>query len=291
MSNQVTEDYPGKALSTEELKAKVTADANIVSIKKSKFPTEIIDLPSKGRLYPKDNSLSSGKVEMKYMTAKEEDILTSANLIQKGVVIDTLLRALLISNGEGQSVSYGDLVVGDKNAIMVAARVLGYGAEYPVEIACPACKTKQKITIDLAALENKDVDDSLLENGPIFDFELPASKRMLTFKILTHNDEKAVEEESKKMKKKNFGGNGISYDLTSRLKYMIVSVDGVADIKTVKDFVENEFLSRDSLAFRKHIEAISPDVDMSVRFECEDCSHEEPSIQMPMNVSFFWPGA
>ena len=194
MSNQVTEDYPGKSLSIEELKAKVTADANIATIKQSKFPTEIIDLPSKGKLYPADSPLSSGRVEMKYMTAKEEDILTSSNLIQKGIVIDTLLRALIISNGEGKSVNYGDLCIGDKNAIMVAARVLGYGADYPVEMSCPACQNKQKSSIDLASLENKVIDESLLADGPIFDFHLPASKRDITFKILTHNDEKKFTE-------------------------------------------------------------------------------------------------
>jgi hypothetical protein len=291
MSNKVTEDYPGKSLSIEELKAKVTAESNIESVKKSKFPTEIIDLPSKGRLYPPDSSLSSGRVEMKYMTAKEEDILTSSNLIQKGIVIDTLLRALIVSNGDGKSVNYGDLCIGDKNAIMVAARILGYGADYPVEMSCPSCQNKQKSSIDLASLENKVIDESLLDNGPIYDFYLPASKRDLTFKILTHNDEKKIEEEAKQMKKKNFGGNGVTYELTSRLKHMIQSVDGVEDSKAIKDFVENEFLSRDSLAFRKHIEAMSPDVDMGIFFECESCGHEEPSIQMPMNVQFFWPGA
>ena len=291
MSNKVTEDYPGKTLSVEELKAKVTAEANVEAAKKSKFPTEIVELPSKGLVYSSDSPLSSGKVELKYMTAKEEDILTSSNLIQKGVVIDTLLRALIVSNGEGQPVNYGELIIGDKNAIMIAARILGYGSEYPVEIVCPSCQTKSKIKVDLSSLKNKEIDESLLKNGPVYDFNLPASKRDITFKILTHNDEKKVEEESKKMKKKNFGGNGVSYELTSRLKHMILSVDGETDVKSIKNFVENEFLSRDSLAFRKHIETMSPDVDMTIPFECEHCGHEEPSIQMPMNVNFFWPGA
>ena len=291
MSNKVTEDYPGKALSVEELKAKVTAEANVEAAKKSKFPTEIIELPSKGLVYSSESPLSSGKVEMKYMTAKEEDILTSSNLIQKGVVIDTLLRALIVSNGEGQPVNYGELTIGDKNAIMVAARILGYGSEYPVEMTCPHCQAKSKLEVDLSSLENKEVNESLLKDGPVYEFHLPASKRDITFKILTHNDEKKVEEEAKKMKKKNFGGNGVTYELTSRLKHMILSVDGATDLKTIKNFVENEFLSRDSLAFRKHIETMSPDVDMTIPFECEHCGHEEPSIQMPMNVNFFWPGA
>jgi len=289
--NKVTDDYPGKALSTDELKQKLASDANTSLIKESKFPTEIIELPSKGLIYPKDSALSSGKVEMKYMTAKEEDILTSSNLIQKGVVIDALLMALIIGNGEGRSVNYNDLIIGDKNAIMIAARVLGYGAEYPVEMSCPACGVKQKQVVDLTSLENKVSEMGSADAEGRFEFTLPVSKKVLTFKVLTHADEKLVEAEAKRMKKKTIGGNGVTYELTSRFKYMITAVDGEDDKATIKAFVDNEFLSRDSLAFRKHIQTVSPDVDMTIYFECDACGHEDASVQMPMNVQFFWPGA
>jgi len=289
--NKVTDDYPGKALSTDELKQKLANETNVALAKESKFPTEIIELPSGGKLYPEGSPLSSGKVEMKYMTAKEEDILTSANLIQKGVVIDALLRALIVSNGEGQSVNYSDLVIGDKNAIMVAARVLGYGADYPVEMTCPACGAKHKQTVDLTTLENKEAEAGSVNSEGLFTFKLPVSKKALTFKILTHADEKLVEAESKRMKKKKVGGNGVTYELTSRFKYMIVAIDDDDDKTKIRAFVENEFLSRDSLAFRQHVEAVSPDVDMTVYFECDSCGHEDSSVQMPMNVQFFWPRA
>ena len=228
---------------------------------------------------------------MKYMTAKEEDILTSANLIQKGVVIDSLLRALVVGNSEGLSINYNDLVIGDKNAIMIAARVLGYGADYPVEIACPSCQHKNSVNVNLADLNNKSFDESNFDNNNEFDFKLPASKRVLTFKILSHGDEKAIDSEAKRMKKRTLGSAGVTFELTSRLKSMILSVDGDTEVKTIKSFVENEFLSRDSLAFRKYVESISPDVDMTVYFECDSCEHVDTSIQMPMNVNFFWPGA
>jgi hypothetical protein len=289
--NKVTDDYPGKALSTDDLKQKLASEANMSLIKESKFPTEIVDLPSGGILYPPGSALASGKVEMKYMTAKEEDILTSANLIQKGVVIDTLLRALIVSNGEGQSVNYNDLVVGDKNAIMIAARVLGYGADYPVEMACPSCGVKQKQSIDLTTIENKNCDTDAADENGRFAFKLPVAKKTLTFKILTHADEKLVEAESKRMKKKKVGGNGVTYELTSRFKYMIVAIDGEEDKTAIRAFVDNDFLSRDSLAFRQYAESVSPDVDMTVYFECDSCGHEDSSVQMPMNVHFFWPRA
>jgi len=282
---KISEEYPGKELSTDELKDKLVAETKVTKIAESKFPTEIVDLPSQGKLYPEGHPLTSGKVEMKYMTAKEEDILTSQNLIQKGVVIDMLLRSLIVSNGEGAVVNYDDLVIGDKNAIMVAARVLGYGAEYPVEVSCPKCQKKIKETVDLGTLENKDVDFG--DNGNDYEFVLPLSKKTISFKILTHSDEKKIETESKRMKKKT-KTTQISYDLTSRLKTIITSVDGEDTKLAIDNFVENEFVSRDSLAFRKHLDTISPDVDMTIFFECDSCQHEG-DIAIPMTVDFFWP--
>jgi hypothetical protein len=283
---KVTESYPGKELSTEELKQQLVADTKIAQAKEAKFPTEIIDLPSKGLLYPEEHPLSTGRVEMKYMTAKEEDILTSQNLIQKGVVIDMLLRSLIVGNGEGKRVNYDDLVLGDKNAIMVAARVLGYGAEYPIEQTCPKCQAKSTETIDLANLDNKQVDITS-KNQNIFEFTLPLSKKVIEFKILSHKDEAKVAETAKRMKKKAHSSQ-VSFELTSRLKAMILSVDGEDDRKAIDNFVENEFISRDSLAFRKNLDVVTPDVDMTHFFECSQCGHED-SVQIPLTVEFFWP--
>ena len=287
MTKQMTEDYPGKKLSTEELKQQLVQDAETKQVKESKFPTEIIDLPSKGKLYPKDHPLTSGQIEMKYMTAKEEDILTSQNLIQKGIVIDMLLRSLIVGNGSGEKVNYDDLLLGDKNAVMIAARVLGYGKDYPVEIPCPACQTKQSETIDLAGLENKDI--AITANENLFEFELPLSKKIITFKLLSHSDEEKIQNEMKRMKKKTHSST-ISYDLTSRLKQIIIAVDGDETRSTINSFVENEFISRDSLAFRTNLENVTPDVDMSIYFECDECGHET-TIPIPMSVEFFWPRA
>lgn len=281
---KLTDDYPGKEISVKELKKQLIKDANISEIKKAKFPTEIIDLPSQGKLYPEGHPLRTGKVEMKYMTAKEEDILTSTNLIQKGVVIDMLLRSLIIGNGEGDKFNYDDLLLGDKNAIMIAARILGYGAEYPVELTCPKCGHKETVNVNLAELENKDVE---IQEGNLFEFELPLSKKVIEFRLLTHADEEKIQTETKRMKKKSLSSQ-ISFDLTSRLKQLIVSVDGEDSRKAINDFVENEFISRDSLAFRNYIEEVSPDVDMTIYHECSECGADS-TVQIPMTVDFFWP--
>ena len=242
-----------------------------------KFPTEVVDLPSKGLLYPKESALSSGKIEIKYMTAKEEDILTSANLIKKGVVIDKLLESLIVD----KSVKVNDLLIGDKNAVLIASRILAYGKEYEVEVE------GRKVEVDLTTLKDKFIDESIVTNNANeFEFELPATKRKITFKFLTSADEKEIDKEIEGYKKI---GDGIGYELTTRLKHQIISIDGDSKKTSVQNFVDNEFLSRDSMAFRNYVNEIMPDVDMTSTYIDDDGNKKEFTV--PMTVSFLWPSA
>ena len=242
-----------------------------------KFPTEVVDLPSKGLLYPKDSPLSSGKIEIKYMTAKEEDILTSANLIKKGIVVEKLIEALIVD----KSIKSNELLIGDKNAVLIASRILAYGKEYEVEIA------GQRVEVDLTQLSDNKLDESLVVDGKNeFEFELPATKRKLTFKLLTSGVEKEIEKEIEGYRKV---GDGIGYDLTTRLKSQIISVDGDDKKTTINNFVDNEFLSRDSIAFREYLNKISPDVDMTSTYIDSDGIEKEFTV--PMTVTFLWPAA
>ena len=234
------------------------------------FPTEIVELPSKGLLYSEDNPLSSGQVEMKYMTAKEEDILTNRNYIEKGIVIDKLLESLIVSK-----VNYDDLLVGDKNALMVAARILGYGQEYSFEYK------DEEITVDLSLLENKELEEGTYTKGiNKFAFTTPATNNVIEFKFLTHKDNKNIDREKESLKKihKNY-----SAELTTRLKHVIVSVDGETDKKVINDFVDNRLLARDARALRAYIKEIQPDVPLSFYHD------EEGEVSIPVNVNFFWP--
>ena len=150
-----------------------------------KFPTETIDLPSKGLIYPEDNPLSSGQIEMKYMTAKEEDILSNQSYINNGTVLDKLLKALIVTK-----VNYSDIIVGDKNAIMIAARVLGYGKDYEFDYK------GEKVSVDLSTLENREFDESSITRGENeFSYTLPNSGTLITYKLLTHKDEMAIDAE------------------------------------------------------------------------------------------------
>jgi hypothetical protein len=250
---------------------------NIVT--KPKLPTETVDLPSKGLLYPKENPLSSGKIEMKYMTAKEEDILTNANYIEQGVVIDKLLQALIVT-----PVDYDSLFIGDKNAIMVAARVLGYGKDYPFTYKNSRGQ-EIEASVDLSKLEDKPLDESLFTPGSNeFMFTLPHSDNQITFRLLTHGDEKRIEAEIKGLKKIN---PTLSYDITTRLKYMITSINGKRDQKDIRDFVDNYLIAKDARALREYYNKIMPNINLV--FIPEDENYVGEGIEIPISLNFFWP--
>jgi len=242
-----------------------------------KFPTEMVDLPSKGYFYFEGHPLSSGKVEVKYMTAKEEDILTSQNLIQRGTVIDKLLESLIVDT----SIKIDDMLIGDKNAIMLAARILGYGKDYEFEY------DGEEQTTDLSTLEPIDLDFSKLPKGQNeFSFELPNSKRTVTFKLLSGNDEKTISTEIEARKKIN---KDVSVELTTRLKQMLLSVDGKTEKSYINNFVENEFLSRDSFALREYLIDVTPDMNMNIKIT--DSNGKNIEVAVPITVRFFWPSA
>jgi hypothetical protein len=278
-------DLQLKAMAIQQYESQKSEDA----VTTNKFPTEIVELPSKGLLYPADSPLSSGKVEMKYMTAREEDILTTPSLIKQGVVLDKLFQSLIVGNGEGKKINYGDLLAGDKNAIMIAARVLGYGKDYEVKIETPSGEAQTEI-IDLTAITNKDIDESLITPGENrFKLTLPISKRVIEIKLLSHNDEKYIEDATKTSKKYN-RMRGIDNNVTLRLGRMILSVDGNTDQNFIHDFIENYFLSRDVQYVREFISKVQPDVDLTMSFT-DQATGEDFELQLPIGLDFFWPGA
>jgi len=250
---------------------------------KKKFPTEFIDLPSKGWFYPKGSPLASGQVELKYMTAREEDILTSANLIRKGKVIDTLINALLVTD-----VNYDDILVGDKNAIMIAARILGYGKDYDLDYTCPKCGELNKLQVDLTGLNNKELDfDKFTQYSNEFDYELPLSKNTITWRFMDGKSEKALDSELKGLAK--FASKeGPGKDLTTRLKHQIIAINGNRDVKAIREFVDAELFAQDSLALRTKMRESAPDVLTKFNFDCEACGYTE-TVDMPIDTGFFWP--
>ena len=285
---QVNDNYPksnGTELTDAQLKDLALANLARQEVKASNFPTEIISLPSKGLVYPEGNPLREGTIEMKYMTAREEDILTSQNLIKQGIVLDKLMQSMIVS-----PIRYEDLVIGDKNAIMISSRILGYGKDYQVEVACPNCQAKNKINIDLTQLPETNISEDAVMVAPgIFEFTLPQSKRVVHFRLLTTGDDKRISKEIELAKKASKTNQGVDRELTTRLKNLIVSIDGDADTRVVANFVDNELFAIDSRALRTYIREVSPDIKFEQYFACTECDHEEEALGFGIDTNFFWP--
>ena len=281
MPNPVNRDDSNK-MTDEQLKA--AAIANIGKTQTGditpSYPTEIVQLPSKGKLYPEGHPLSSGTIEMKYMTAREEDILTNQSFIANGVVLDKLFQALIVT-----PVDYNDLLLGDKNAVMIAARVLGYGKEYPITVKSPSTGEEIDYTVDLTQLGEKDMDWSKHDGSLEFDFKLPASKRTVKVHLITQRIQKKIDKELKGLEKlkKNAA-------TTTMLKHMITSIDGETDNAKVRKFVDNELLAIDSRAVRNFLQEITPDIDLSVEVPDGE-SGDTFRSKIAIGLDFFWPDA
>ena len=245
------------------------------------FPTEIIELPSRGLLYPEGHPLAAGKIGIKYMTAREEDILSTQSYIKQGVVLDKLCEAVIVTKG----VKFDDLLVGDKNALLLAARAYGYGPEYETKVTTSA-GNEVPITIDLSSVPHKVFDDTLITpHVNEFEYTLPKAGNVIKFKILTVGDQKRIDGDLKGLRKAQdiYG----TQNLTTRFRYMILSVDGNTDKSNINKFIQN-MLAVDSRAFREYINKISPDVDLEV--EGEDPETGEPfRNNFEIGVDLFYP--
>lgn len=248
------------------------------------FPTEVLALPSKGLLYPEDSPLRSGTIDVKYMTAKEEDILTSTNLIEKGLVIDRLLESVIADD----KIKLEDILIGDKNALMVGTRVLGYGKDYHVTIQDPDTDLEVEHSFDLTKLKSKIIDDKVFAKGNKFKFTCPKSKIKIEFKLLTSGDENEIDKQVKTYDKLT-KLTGVSSELTTRLKYQIISVNDDTKQSTINEFVDNKFLSLDTQEFRKYVNSITPDIIFEQEYESQ--IGESHTVGVPVGIGFFWPNA
>jgi hypothetical protein len=210
---------------------------------------------------------------MKYMTAKEEDILTNQNYIKQGIVIDKLLQSLITTK-----IDIDDLLIGDKNAIIIASRILGYGKDYSF------MHKGQEVTVDLSILENKYLDKSLMIGGKNeFEFTLPHTTNKITFKLLTEKDQKAIDRDLAGLKK--ISPNS-SAEVSTKLRHTILSVNGNYDKKDINEFIDNHLLAKDSRELRKYILSISPDVNLTTMVNINGV---EEDIDIPIGLNFFWP--
>jgi hypothetical protein len=244
------------------------------------FPTEVLSLPSKGLVYPEGNPLAKGEITVKLMTAKEEDILTSQNLIRKGIVLDKLLESIIVDS----SIKIDDLIIGDKNAILISSRVLACGPEYKVSITDPQEGEEVEVDVDMSQLKIKEIDESKLNRENEYDFILPKTKTPIKFKIMTHGDELAVNkdvEASEKISKQ-------SNEIQARYRRLITEINGNREVGYISNFVSNQLLAADSKALRKYINEISPDVDLTFNYT-SPFTGETEALKVPIGVNFFYP--
>jgi hypothetical protein len=276
--------------------AKNYSESLIVDTKVEKglfdYPTEIVTLPSKGFVYPESNILSSGELEINYPDTTHEDILSSQKLIKQGKAIDKFLRSIIASD-----INYDDLLLGDKSAIMIASRILMYGAEYKVkDITCQSCDEKVEASFNLTEIEDKEINYELLNRNNLYEFELPVSKDIITFKLLTHKDDSDISRELKyredvntKLNKKD----DVDRNYSIRLKHMILKVshkkgDTYINYENQNELRNYKMLAKDSFEFRKYLKMIEPDINNKVSFVCPKCG-EINIVTLPMTVEFFWP--
>lgn len=275
-----------KEATDEQIKEHIIKDWEKKEIQKSKFPCETVTLPSKGLLYPEDNPLHKGVIDMKYLTTREEDILTSPNLIQNGTVIDKLLESLILTD-----IDLDDIVIGDKNCLIIAARILGYGNKYTGQITCPKCGNSVDIDIDLSNLPEVNLDTNILKQikPNLFEFTLPNSKHVINFKFLTQRDSKEIQKDLDKQDSK-LNKDSINHEMSLRLKYIIQSIDGTTNKDFISTFIDNEMLAMDARALRAYITKNMPDQQFIINnFECPKCGHKQEAYPFTIGANFFWP--
>lgn len=248
------------------------------------IPVEVVPLPSAGMVYPPNSPLHMCEtVEIKAMTAREEDILTNTAYMKKGTIISELIKSCLVN----KNINPNDLLTGDRNALMVAIRITGYTADYDVEVTCNECNNKAQQSFNLGELPIKRLELSPVSPGMnLFEFTLPACKKTIRFKFLTGRDEEEIMSTSVKQKKL---GIQAETTVTTSLLYSIVSIDGVDDRSKIANFVRM-MPARDSLALRNYIRDHEPGIVMKQEITCPTCSHSE-EVNMPIGVSFLWPSA
>lgn len=250
-------------------------------------PVQLVDLPSKGLFYPKDHPwYGKETVEIRFMTAKDEDILVNKSYIQKGVVLDKLLTSLLLD----KRVNLDSILLCDKSALVVASRITGYGSEYIVDMSCPSCSKVSKHTFDLELFTNEFPDDeklqscetSLTEEGT-FIVELPKTKYSVEFKLISGADEKRLAQLAETKKKQNLPDSS----LTDQMKQYIVSINGETEKGAINKFIDT-MPAFDAKFLRRMYNIVSPSVNNKQEFTCSNCG-ESQEVEVPLTTTFFWP--
>ena len=249
-------------------------------------PTEFVELPSRGKYYPKDHPLHNAEtIEIKHMTAKEEDILTSRSLLKKGLAINRLLQSVIVD----KSIDSDSLLIGDKNAVIISTRIHAYGADYATQVTCPACGTNSEYAFDLDEVDFTHEEaygefaDNITKKENNFIVVLPRMKVAVEVRMLNGKDEKYLAD-AMAMKRKHKLPETV---LTDQFRLFIVSVNGNSDKQAINSLIDS-MPARDSRFLRRAYDKISPNVNMAQEYSCDNCSYEAV-MEVPLSADFFWP--
>lgn len=249
-------------------------------------PTEFVELPSQGLFYSPDHPLHGEKtVEIRYMTAKEEDILTSKSLLKEGVALDRMLQNLLVD----KSINIKTLLVGDKNALLVAARKTGYGPEYETKVTCPSCTNTEEYSFDISDPSMVDFQSAAADNGMTIsdqgfvEIPLPMTRVVATCRFLTAEDETSLIKEAERKEKRKLQSSAT----TDAIRSFVVAIDGKSDRMTIETFIQT-MPARDARDLRKSYSQLVPNIDLTQNYECNNCGYDA-DLEVPLGLDFFWP--
>ena len=273
--------------STSKKETKAVSPAPAASVLDFVTPTDVVDLPSRGRFYDEDHPLHNQEtIEVRYMTAKDEDILTNQSYLKKGIALEKLMQNIIVDKG----VQPGSLLVGDRGAILMAARISAYGPHYKTNIACPSCGESDEFSFDLRELQSvedssegdEDVDVTHTDDNT-YTVKLPLTGVTAEFRLLTGTDEIAITQAIQKARNKN----SIDGTLSTQFSRAIISLSSETDREIIRKFALM-MPAADARVLRKAVQAVTPGLDMMQAFDCPDCGHEQ-EMEVPLTADFFWP--
>ena len=249
-------------------------------------PTDLVPLPSNGKIYPPGSALHNAEsIAIRSMTAKDEDILTSRAYLKSGAAINALVKSCVTD----KSIDVDNMISGDRNAVIIGIRITGYGDEYNVEMSCPSCAEKIKKSVSLSELPIKRFPEGVEPVEPgrnEFSFSLPISKKNVTFKLMTGQDEQELIKLLDRRQKSNLPDELV----TTRLKIQVLSVDGERDPGKLSNIIMG-LSARDSRSLRNYMDKINPGVELKTSFECQSCNYMDEGVEVPLGTEFFWPSA
>ena len=239
-----------------------------------KVPYDILELPSQGLLYP--NKKNSVKVE--YLTAMDENVLVSPNIMNSGRVLDVLLERKVKDLG----FPVEELLDGDRVALLLFLRSTSFGEEFKQGVLNKNGDVVEG-TINLSELKQKKLTIKPDENNE-FDFELPKSKKKIKFRFLNGKDEKDIDDKDEFMKKRF--ETDISFALTLKLEKLIMEIDGNRDKIYVSNFIKTMSIL-DSRTLTKYVRENEPGIDFETKARIQ--GGESVDTFLRLNKSFFWP--